>query len=213
MTQSSLQLFGVELKSYYNLVILNLCTGALAMAFVMVSLVMDFQTSGALPALSGIFTVRVAAGVASILISVFWITLSVKILNGIRGIWQEYKERTEPVPEKVLTGWIIGTVARYRKNRGTIQTMILVCTASGISLLVFGITSSLETVSVSPSAGMLTFSAWHVIPPALITLFIALVSLASSWYFAKFVEISDGRQLEIERGTEELERSLGVGKE
>jgi len=213
MTQSSLQRFGAELKSFYYLVILNLCAGALAIVFVTVSLVMNFLPSGAPPVLSSIFTVWVAAGVASVLFSVVWITLSVKILNGIQGIWRVYTRRTEPVPDKTLAGWIIGTVTSYRKNRGTIQTMILVCIASGFCLLVFGITGSLESFSVSLTSGTLTISSWHIIPPALIALFIALVSLASSWYFAKFSRISDGRQREIERGADQLERSLGVGKE
>ena len=213
MTQSSLQLFGVELKSFYYLVILNLCAGAVAIVFVTVSLVMNFLPSGAPPVLSGIFTVWVAAGVASVLLSVLWITLSVKILNGIQGIWRGYTRRTEPVPDKILTGWIIATATAYRKNRGTIRTMILVCMASGVCLLAFGITGSLESYSVCLTSGTLTFSNWHIIPPALIALFIALVSLASSWHFAKFSRISDGRQHEIERGAEQLERSLGVGKE
>ena len=213
MTQSSLQLFGAELKSFYYLVILNLCAGALAMVFVVVSLAMDFLPSGAPPVRSDIFTVWVAAGIASVLLSVVWITLSVKILNGIQGIWREYTRRTEPVPDKILAGWIIGTVTSYRKNRGTIRTMILVCLASGFFLFMFGITGSLESFSVSLTSGTLTISSWHSIPPALIALFIALVSLASSWYFEKFSRISDGRQREIERGAEQLERSLALGKE
>ncbi|MBP1927744.1 succinate dehydrogenase hydrophobic anchor subunit [Methanolinea mesophila] len=212
MTQSSLRRFGTELASFYYLTILNLCTGAIAIAFVTVSFAINFLPPG--PAVRpGIFTVWVAAGVASVLLSIFWITLSAKILNGIQRIWGEYTRRTEPVPDKTLAGWIIGTVTSYRKNRGAIRAMILVCIASGVCLLVFGITGTLESYSISLTSGTMTISSVHIIPPALVALFIALVSLASSWYFAKFSRISDGRQREIERGTEQLERSFGMGKE
>jgi hypothetical protein len=213
MTQSSLQRFGAELKSFYYLVILNLCTGALALVFVTVSFALHFLSPGAPAVDSGSFTVWIATGAASVLLSIFWITLSVKILNGIQGIWREYARQTGPVPDKILAGWIIGTVSSYRKNRGAIRTMMLVCIASGFCLLAFGITSALESYSVSLISGTLIISSWRSIPPALLAFFIALVGLASSWYFAKFSRISDGRQHEIERGTAQLERSFGMGKE
>ncbi len=114
---------------------------------------------------------------------------------------------------KVLTGWIVGSVSGYRKSRGMFRSMIPVCIACGFSFLVLAITGSLESASIQLSSGSLTFSAWHMLPLALLTLFIGLVSLASSWYFIKFSDVSDGRQRELEQDGQELERSLRPGKE
>jgi hypothetical protein len=177
----------------------------------LVSLAIEILSYSTRP-LSDIGTIRVAAGIACSLLSVAWVALSAKILAGTRRVWQEYKEAQEPVPDTVLTGWIVRTVAGYRKNRGMFRSMIPVCLVCGFSFLILAVTVSLESASLSLPSGSLTFSAGQMIPLALVTLIIALVSLASAWYFVKFAEVSDGRQQDVERDVQELERSLRLGK-
>jgi hypothetical protein len=104
-------------------------------------------------------------------------------------------------------------MAHYRQNTKTIHTMILVCTLGGFCFLALGIINSLEFLSISLSSGQFTLKNYLLIPAALLTLGIALVSLLSSYYFSKFSRTWDLRLMETARSEEMLKKSLGIDTE
>jgi len=91
--------------------------------------------------------------------------------------------------------------------------MILVCTLGGFCFLTLGIINALEFFSIGLSSGRFTLDNYFLIPAALLTLGIALVSLLSSYYFSKFSRTWDLRLLETARSEDILKKSLGIDKE
>ena len=210
MAETTIKQFKNELNSFFGLVILNLVFGALAIVFGMqfiVALILGLTTGQAMPEL------RLLTGAISLVCFGFglsWTLSSAKILKGITGIRREFRNRQEPVPDEALTCWIIRTMAHYRDNQKTIHTMILVCTLGGFCFLALGLLNSLEFFSFSLSSGTFTLNSYLLLPSALLTLAVAIVSLASSFCFAKISKTWDLRQDEISRSEYELAKKLGL---
>jgi hypothetical protein len=101
-------------------------------------------------------------------------------------------------------------LSHYRDNRGTVRTMIVVCTLGGVCSFLLGILGSLEFLSVSPDGIVFTMNNYLVIPFMLLTIGIALVSLASSYYFSRFAKVWDERIGEIEESEALLKKTLGM---
>ncbi len=213
MTNTTYSHFRSELNSFFALIVLNLVFGALAMAFGIQFIVGSvFGQTGPL----GIPVVRVFAGAVAMVsfgLGLAWVISSAEILEGIEGIFSEFWYRNEPIPGEILTCGIVGMVSQYREHKDTIQRMILVCTLGGCCFLILGIVNSLEFLSVSLSGGAFTLNNYLLIPAALVTLGIALVSLLSSYYFGKFAKAWDLRLAETVRSENLLERTFGMGKE
>jgi hypothetical protein len=134
---------------------------------------------------------------------------SVEIMDGIDDIRNFLKENTTPVSDEITTCGIVRMIAHYRGHRKTIRTMILVCTIGGFCFLALGIISSIEFFSFSLMSGTITLNSYLLIPSVLLALSVALVSLASSFYFSKFSRAWDLREDEISRAEHELAETLG----
>ncbi|MCK9593111.1 MAG: hypothetical protein M0Q91_13985 [Methanoregula sp.] len=212
MTDATLNQFRNELTAFFVIVILNFVFGALAMAFgvhYMVTSVLG-QTAGQS------LLLRIVVGSVSMIcfgLGIGWIISSVKIFEGIEEIREEFQDREKPVSDETLTSGIIRMMAHYRKNTKTIRTMILVCTLGGFCFLVLGIINSMEFFSFSLSSGQFTLNNYLLIPSALLTLMIALVSLLSSYYFANFSRAWDLRLQEASRSEDKFKKSMGIDKE
>jgi hypothetical protein len=105
------------------------------------------------------------------------------------------------------TGFIIQMINQYRANRATIRMMIFVCTAGGSCFLVLGIMSSIEFIAAILTSGMTTLN-YLLIPSALLSLGIAMVSLLCSYYFRKYASVWDMRLSEISRSETVLEKTM-----
>jgi hypothetical protein len=140
-----------------------------------------------------------------------WVMFSARILKGITLIRRESEHHKGAVPDETLTCWIVRTTAHYRENEKTIRNMILVCTLGGFCFLVIGLLSSLEFLSVGLTSGSFTLNSYLLVPSALLTLGVAIVSLASSFWFMKFSKTWAFRQGEIARSEAELAEKLGRG--
>jgi len=213
MTEETLTHFRSELNSFFILVFLNLVFGALAVAFgvqVIVTSVLGL-TGG-----QSVSVLRIVAGSISMIsfgLGIAWIISSAEILESIEEIRTELKGWMGSVSDETLTSGIVRMMAHYRENRRTIRTMILVCTLGGFCFLALGIINSVEFFSLSLSSVSFTLNNYLLIPSALLTLGVALVSLLSSYYFLKFSRVWDLRVRETERSEDELTRSLGIDKE
>lgn len=202
-----------ELDSFYIITLLNVVFGALAMAFgiqYMVSSVLG-MTGGEPFSLFRILTAAVS--MVGFGLGLSWLLSSVKIMNGLSDIRTIVKDRKAPLLDEILTGAIVRMIAHYREHRKTIQTMILVCTLGGFCFLALGIMSSIEFFSFSLTTGTITLNSALLSPSALLTLAIAMVSLASSWYFSKFSKDWDLRQGEISLSEQALANALGRGSQ
>jgi len=213
MTEGTLTRFKSELNSFFILILLNLVFGALAMAFGVQYIVTSVL---GLTDWQSLTLLRIVGGALSLVcfgLGIAWIISSAEIMEEISEIREEFRSRQGPVPEETLTGGIIRMIAHYREHRKTIRRMILVCTLGGICFLVLGIMNSLELISVSLTSGSFTLNSYLLIPSALLTLGIALVSLLSSYYFRNFSNSWDLRLQEADRSEYMLKKSLGIDQE
>ena len=209
MTKENLARFKTEINSFFALILLNLVFGAMAMAFGM-----QFIVTSVLGLTGGQATVglRVLTGVIAMVsfgLGLSWVLFSARILKGITLIRREFRHHKGPVPDETLTCWIVRMTAHYRGNEKTIRNMILVCTLGGFCFLILGLLNSLEFFSIGLSSGSFTLNNYLLIPSALLTLGVAIVSLASSFWFMKFSKTWDIRQEEISRSEQELAKTLG----
>ena len=108
---------------------------------------------------------------------------------------------------------IVGMVAHYRENRATIRTMILVCTVGGFFFLAQGVVSAVEFASFTLSGGNVTLNGFALLPSALLSLGIGLVSLLSSYYFTRFSRSWDLRLEETARAEERLKSAMEMETE
>ncbi len=213
MTEETLKRFRRELNSFFLLVLLNLIFGALAIAFGVQFMVTSvFNLADGQP-LSLIKIIGGSLSMVSFGLGIAWIISSVEIFEGIEGIRPEFNDLQGPVSDATLTSGIVRMMAHYRENRKTIRTMILVCTFGGICFFVLGIINSMEFFSISLSSGSITLNSYLLIPAALLTLGIALVSLLSSYYFASFSRTWELRLEETARSEEMLKKSMGIERE
>jgi hypothetical protein len=209
MTEENLVRFKKEINSFFALVLLNLVFGAMAMAFGMQFIVASVlgltmgQTTLVLRMLIGAFSM-VCFG-----LGLSWVLYSARVLKGITMIRREFRYHKGPVPDETLTCWIVRMIAHYRGNGKTIRNMILVCTLGGFCFLLLGVLNSLEFFSFNLSSGSFMLNSYLLIPSALLTLGVAVVSLASSFWFTKFSKTWDLRQSEISRLEQELAKNLG----
>jgi len=209
MTEENLARFKKEINSFFALILLNLVFGAMAMAFGMQFIVASMlgqttgQTTMVLQMLIGAFSM-VCFG-----LGLSWVLYSARVLKGITMIRREFRCHKGPVPDETLTCWIVRMIAHYRGNEKTIRNMILVCTMGGFCFLILGVLNSLEFFSFDLSSGSFSLDSYLLIPSALLTLGVAVVSLLSSYYFMKFSKTWDLRQREISRLEQELAKNLG----
>jgi len=213
MTDETLLRFRSELNSFFLLILLNLVFGALAMAFGVQFMVTSVLGLTGGQSLSPLTIIGGSISMVCFGLGIAWLISSAEIFEGIGGIRTEFSDRNKPVSDEALTTGIIRMVAHYRENRKTIHTMILVCTLGGFCFLALGIINSLEFFSFSLSSGRFTLNNYLLIPSALLTLGIALVSLFSSYYFMNFSRAWDRRLEETARSEEMLKKSMGNDRE
>lgn len=209
MTSTIYTHFYHELNSFFLVTLLNVVFGALAMAFGIQYIVASVLGLTDEEPLSLIRIVTAAISMVGFGLGLSWIVSSVEILDGIDDIRNFLKENTTPVSDEITTCGIVRMIAHYRGHKKTIRTMILVCTIGGFCFLALGIISSIEVFSFSLTSGTITLNSYLLIPSALLALSVALVSLASSFYFSKFSKAWDLREDEISRTEHELAETLG----
>lgn len=209
MTSTIYSHFYHELNSFFLVTLLNVVFGALAMAFGIQYIVASVLGLTDEEPLSLIRIVTAAISMVGFGLGLSWMVSSVEIMDGIDDIRNFLKENTKPVSDEITTCGIVRMIAHYRGHRKTIRTMILVCTIGGFCFLALGIISSIEFFSFSLTSGTITLNSYLLIPSALLALSVALVSLASSFYFSKFSRAWDLREDEISRGEHELAETLG----
>ncbi len=149
----------------------------------------------------------VIIGFAAAVLGIKWILASVEIFSSIEELKSAYDAKKGQMTPEDSTGFIIQMINQYRINKATIRTMILVCTAGGCCFLVLGIMSSIEFVSAGLTSGMITLN-YLLIPSALLSLGIAMVSLLCSYYFRKYASVWDMRLSGISRSENVLEKIL-----
>ncbi len=196
MHESALVRFRSEIRHFYTVAVANIVFAALVMAFGIIVIVGEaismYETfSTALYVLYSPVVLFVALVAA--LTGLRWLLTSVGIFEGIEAIKDDLDGMGDDVPDEALTRLIVSMLSHYRDNRATIRTMILVCTLGGVCSFLLGVAVSLEHLSVSADGISFTINNYLVIPFMLLTLCVALVSLASSYYFARFARVWDER--------------------
>ncbi len=211
MTDTVHSRFFRELDSYTLVILMNVVFGALAMAFGIHYIVSSLTEQAGGHFFSLLRIVIAAFSMAGFGIGLSWIISGVEIMDGLDDIRSACRDRKAPITAEVTTRGIVRMIAHYRGHRKTIRTMALVCTLGGFCFLVLGILSSIEFFSVSLTSGTITLDSALLIPPALLSLGIAIVSLVSSFYFARFAKAWDVREGEISRAEQVLAHTLDRG--
>src|SRR4030042_1128882 len=205
MTDETLSQFKNELNSFFVLFILNVVFGALAIAFGM-----QFMIASVMGLAEGEIPLRVLTGAISLAVfglGLSWVLSSVKVLEGTTEIRREYSEYTGPVPDEILTGWIVRLTAHYRENRETIRRMTIICALGGCAFLAIGVLNLIQgiTCPADPNASWpqgLPFTA------AGINITLGLASLLFCVYFRRYSAAWDLRLDETARSETILERTL-----
>jgi uncharacterized membrane protein len=199
--------FENELRTFFTLSLLNLVFAALALAFGVSIIVQQVTSISVAPRVSMVILVL---AVLAFLLGLKWISSSAKIFRGVQEIREATSALADQGTEEEITGLIVRMITQYRENKQIIERMILVCTLGGGCFFVLGILNSVEFVSLSLTAGTFTFDLSNslLLPSALITLGMSLVSLLNSYLFWKYSLVWDRRILEIARSEEELQRTM-----
>jgi hypothetical protein len=210
MTDTSVKQFGNELTSFFVLVLLNLMSGALAMAFgiqiIITTVLQHFPVD--IPSLL-LSMVLVLFGLAGNGIGIFWVTTSARIFRGIKKVRNEYRYHATPVLPETLTEWIVAVMAHYRENRTVIRQMTYISTLGGAIFLALGVANFIEGIQVFTVAGggtgYLTFLA------AMINLTIGVGTLHFARGFRTYSNAWDLRIDQVGRDEESLQRTLENG--
>lgn len=215
MHESAPARFRSEIRHFHVVAVANIVFAALVMAFgisvIVGEAVSMYETfSTALYVLYSPVVLFVALVAA--LTGFRWILTSIGIFEGIEAIKGDLDGMGGDVPDEALTRLIVGMLAHYRDNRATIRTMILVCTLGGVCSFLLGVAVSLEHLSISADGISFTINNYLVIPFMLLTLGVALVSLASSYYFSRFAKVWDERLDEIEESEALLKETLELDR-
>ena len=190
--------FEDEIRSFWIVSILNLVFAAITMAYGIMFIVTRLQEMIQAGSLLLVPLIIVIVGFSAAVLGIKWILASVEIFSSIEELKSAYDAKKGVMTMEDTTGFIIQMINQYRTNRDTIRTMILVCTAGGCCFLVLGIMSSIEFVSAGLTSGVTTLN-YLLIPSALLSLGIAIVSLLCSYYFRKYASVWDIRLSEISR--------------
>jgi hypothetical protein len=199
--------FEDEIKSFWILSISNLVFAAITMGYGIMFIVTRLQEMAHAGTLLLVPLIMVIIGFAAAVLGLKWILSSVEIFSSIEELKSAYDAKKGQMTPEDSTGFIIQMMAQYRTNKATIRTMILVCTAGGCCFLVLGLMSSIEFVSAGLPSGMITFN-YLLIPSALLSLGIAMVSLLCSYYFRRYSSVWDMRLSEISRSENVLEKTM-----
>ena len=199
--------FEDEIRSFWILSFLNLVFAAITMAYGIMVVVTRLQEMAHAGFLSVLPAALVIAGSAAAVLGIKWIVSSVQIFSGIEGLKSAYDAGKGQMTEEDTTGFIIQMVNQYRKNKARIHTMIVVCTLGGFCFFALGIMNSIEFISLGLTSGKVTLN-YLLIPSAVLTLGIGMVSLACSYYFRKYSSVWDLRLSRIVRSETLLEKIL-----
>jgi len=216
MHESAFVRFGNEIRHFYLITVANIVFAALVIAFgISVSVqpaILIYETSSIASYATNSPAILFIALVAA-LVGFGWILSGVRIFEGIKAIKDDLDWKGEEVPDEALTRLIVRMLSHYRNNRTTVRAMILVCTLGGICIFVLGIAGSLEYLSVSTGGIVFTLNTSLVVPLMLLTFGVAVVSLASSFYFSRFAKVWDERLGEIEESEVLLKETLELYRE
>jgi hypothetical protein len=210
MTTGIEKQFGHELTSFFVLILLNLAFGALVMAIglqVIITSVLAMaggQTSDVLQ------VIRVAIGMAGVVLGSFWLHSSAKIIRGLKAIRKEYKNRTTPVSDDTVTGWIVEMMAHYRQNRSTIRWMTIICSLGGCTYLALGIVNIVQGIFAIVSPGGMVMLGISFLAAG-INLSIGIVTLLFSTWFHKYSASWDCRLAEASQAENSLRNAMGQG--
>jgi len=184
--------FRAELNSFFVLVLLNMAFGALAMAFGMQYMIMAVL---GLPLVQTAPALRVLAGIISMIgfgLGLMWILTSARVLRGMRGIRREFRSHAGPMPDELLTGWIVRMLAHYREHKPILPWMITISRLGGCCFVTLGIVNILQGMTALNASG-----AWGDIAlpfgAAAINLAIGIVTIIISIGFHRYSRAWDER--------------------
>jgi len=198
--------FRDELNSFFVLVLLNMAFGALAMAFGMQYMIMAVL---GLPLAQTAPTLRVLAGAISMAgfgLGLMWILSSTRVLRGMRGLRREFLNHAGPVPDEMLTGWIVRMLAHYREHKKILPWMITISRLGGCCFVTLGIVNILQGIAAGNAPNWMEIA----LPfgAAAINLTIGIVTIVISIGFHRYSRAWDERLDATANNESILERTL-----
>lgn len=162
------------------------------------------QTSDVLP------VIRVAVGVAGVVLGISWLRSSIKIMRGLKGIRREFRNRAAPVSDETVTGWIVEMMAHYRENRSTIRWMTVICSIGGCIYLALGIVNIVQGISTGASPGGMVMLGISLLAAG-INLTIGIVTPHFSTWFRRYSALWDRRLAEALQSEDSLRSAMEQG--
>lgn len=188
MAENTLKQFRKELDSFILIGSLNMAFGALAMALGMQYIVImilglpiwQVPIPWRIP-VAAFFMVCIGLGFG-------WIRSSVRILRGVKSVRKEYRSRNGPVPDEILTCWIIRILSHYRENRPLVRWMVPISITGGCAFLALGASNLIHGIGEMAMGGGL-----FALAAAVINLTIGCASIACALYFRRYSAAWDER--------------------
>lgn len=188
MKETTLIQFRKELDSFVIIVSMNMAAGALAMALGLQYLVVRTLDLPVWPVSAPFRLPAAVFFLVCIGLGLGWLLSSARILRGVKSVRREIRHREGPVPEELLTCWIVRTLSHYRENRARIRWMVPVSIIGGAAFLLLGTSNLVQGI-----LGTGDPLRWFAFTAAAINITIGIVSIACSLYFRRYSAAWDER--------------------
>ena len=188
VTETTLNQFKKELDSFVVIVSMNMAAGALAMALAMTWIIVAVQ---GLPVWQIPAPLRIPVAILFMICFGFglnWIVTSGRILRGVKQVRREYRRRNGPVPDEILTCWIVRVLAHYRENRPVIRWMVPVSIAGGSAFLLLGLSNLVQGIWGGDDP-----LRWFAFIAAAINITVGSASIVGVRYFRRYSAAWDER--------------------
>lgn len=129
--------FARELKSLYNLTLMNLVFGAIA-----TGLSLAFGITNILTFINqwvSIYLIPASIGFLTFPFAISWLLASVEIMDGLDDMRNEYSKVKNLTNNEALTTLIVRMMAQYRAKKSTILKLILLCKIAAICFVINGL--------------------------------------------------------------------------
>ena len=188
MKDTALTRFRKDLDSFVIIISINMAAGGLAISVGMKYLVF---TALDIPTLQVSSLLQLPAAVFFLIctgLGFWWLLSSIRILLGVKSVFREIRGRAGPVPEELLTCWIVRTLSHYRENRARVRWMVPVSVIGGVAFLLLGISNIVQGIMGTDDP-----LRWFAFSAASINMIIGIASIACALYFRRYSAAWDRR--------------------
>lgn len=196
MTNNIIKRIHDEIGSLTALSIVNIIFGALSIAIGVSTTInqLNFLMESAFFSFTSMISICLGGGIG--IVGIYWIISSVSILDFTTDIQLEQHKNKMSVTDESITSLIVQMIAFYRKNKKTIQQMIVMSMIGGCLFIGFTLFSAIN-ILLKPSVDVL-WSQYVQIIGIFLMLSLGIACFFIPRFFKKYASIWDSRMKEAD---------------